>query len=40
MQVLHVDPVAIHDVRALGLWELAYGPAFFFFGGQVLSLSS
>jgi len=34
-QVLHVDPVAIHDVRALGLWELAYGPAFFFFGGQV-----
>ena len=35
VQVLHVDPVAIRDVRALGLWELAYGPAFFFFGGQV-----
>lgn len=31
-RVLHVDPTAIHAMRAAALWELAYGPAFFFFG--------
>lgn len=30
-RVLHVDPTAIHAMRAAALWELAYGPAFFFF---------
>jgi hypothetical protein len=31
-RVLHVDPTAIHAMRGAALWELAYGPAFFFFG--------
>jgi hypothetical protein len=31
-RVLHVDPTAIHTMRGAALWELAFGPAFFFFG--------
>lgn len=31
-RILHVDPTAIHAMRGAALWELAYGPAFFFFG--------
>ena len=34
-QVLRVDPMAVHNMRTLGLWDLAYGPAFFDFGIQV-----
>ena len=36
-RVLHVDPTAIHVMRGASLWELAYGPAFFFFGPGVLT---
>ncbi len=35
-RILHVDPTAIHAMRGAVLWELAYGPAFFFFG-QVIT---
>jgi len=35
-RILHVDPTAIHAMRGAALWELAYGPAFFFFG-QVIT---
>lgn len=30
--ILHADPTAIHVLRGAGVWELAYGPACFFFG--------
>ena len=38
--MLHVDPMAVHDMCTLGLWDMAYGPAFFDFGREVPPLTT